>query len=334
MKKTTFGTMPCGKTVDLYTLKNDVATLAVMTRGATIVRFATYGTDIVGGFDTLQDYIEDTSHQGAIIGRVANRVANARFTMNRKVYRLPNNDNGNCLHGGDGFDHKIWDVTAVAEDRITLRYVSTDGEEGFPSRLTVSVTYVLSGATLMIDYTATPEGETPIALTNHAYFNLNGFGTNVENHLVRIYADSYTEVDEDLIPNGNRPNVRGTVFDFTEPHTIGERLSESFDGYDHNYILNGEKKDTLFGHTLALAAEVWGDRLQMSVYTDQPGVQFYIGNFLTGKPNFRDHVKKSRHGAFCLETQTEPNCINHSIGFYGAGQTYRHTTVYAVSEKS
>ena len=332
MEKKLFGTLPTGEEIYLYTLKTEEALVNIMTRGATIVNFVAYGTDIVGGFDTLETYLEDTSHQGAIIGRVANRVAKAQFEMDGKTYKLPENDHGNCLHGGDGFDHKVWDVTDYTDTSITLEYLSKDGEEGFPAELKVVVTYKLDGAKLLIDYVAFPNGKTPIALTNHAYFNLDGFGGTIEEHEAVIYADSYTEVDDNLIPNGVRPAVEGTVFDFKTAHKIGERCGTDFVGYDHNFVLAPCKSQIVFGKELGLAADVKGKKLGLKVYTDQPGIQFYIGNFLGNGPAFRGNTKQVFHGAFCLETQTEPNCINHGIGFYDDGDVYTHSTVYEAYE--
>ena len=333
MEKKYFGSLPTGEEIYLYSLKNEDALVNIMTRGATIVNFVAHGIDIVGGFDALDTYLKEGSHQGAIIGRVANRVANGQFTMDGVTYNLPKNDHGVCcLHGGDGFDHKVWTVTDYTDDSITLTYHSADGEEGFPAALDVKVTYKLEGASLLIDYEATPDGKTPIALTNHAYFNLNGLGGTIEDHVAVIYADTYTEVDGNLIPNGNRPSVVGTPFDFTTPHTIGERCGKDFIGYDHNFILSPKTKETVVGKELDLIAEVKGEKLQMNVYTDQPGVQFYIGNFLGNGPDFRNNTKQVFHGAFCLETQTEPDCINHGIGFYEKGETYTHSTVYAIKK--
>ena len=332
MEKKYFGSLPTGEEIYLYSLKNEDALVNIMTRGATIVNFKVYGTDIVGGFDKLETYLQETSHQGAIIGRVANRVANAKFEMDGQVYKLPENDHGNCLHGGDGYDHKVWTVTDYTETSITLEYHSADGEEGFPSALDVKVTYKLDGTALLIDYVALPHGKTPIALTNHAYFNLDGFGGTIEDHTAVIYADKYTEVDDNLIPNGIRPDVEGTPFDFKTPHKIGERCNDSFIGYDHNFILSPKTFENLFGKELGLIADVSGKNLNMKVYTDQPGVQFYIGNFLGDGPNFRGGVKQVFHGAFCLETQTEPDCINHGIGFYNKGDVYTHSTVYKVEK--
>ena len=335
MEKKYFGSLPTGEEIYLYTLENDDALVNIMTRGATIVNFVAYGTDIVAGFDTLETYLNESSHQGAIIGRVANRVANGQFTMDGKTYNLPKNDHGVCcLHGGDGFDHKVWNVTDYNGSSITLTYHSCDGEEGFPAALDVKVTYTLEGASLLIDYVATPDGKTPIALTDHAYFNLNGIGGTIEDHTAVIYADRYTEVDDSLIPNGEHPLVFDTPFDFTHPKTIGEGFSEGVDGYDHNFVLCPELSDEYIEingtEKLPLVAQVTNLKLTLNVYTDQEGLQFYTGNFLAGEPNFRGGVKRVKHGAFCLEAQTEPNCINHGKAFYDAGEVYKQTTVYEV----
>ena len=332
MEKKYFGQLKNGEEINVYTLDNGKCSVKIMDRGATITEFKVYGIDIVGGFDTLEQYLEDTSHQGAVIGRIANRVANAKFTMDGKVYNIPNNDHGNCLHGGDGFDHKKWKVTEYSDAKIVLEYRSFDGEEGFPGALKVTVTYSLVGTALVISYRAVPEAKTPISLTNHAYFNLDGFGGNIEEHTAIIHSDCYTEVDDNLIPNGNRPSVKGTAFDFTEPHKIGERLDKDFIGYDHNFMLKPTKFAGYAGKTVGLAAEISGKELKLNVYTDQEGIQFYIGNFLGNGPDFKGGVKQVFHGAFCLETQTEPNSVNQGKGFYDKGEVYTHTTVYQVEK--
>ncbi len=328
MKKTHFGSLADGRHVELYELRNEQLICRIMTRGATIVDLIHDSVNVIGGFDTLAAYIEDDSHQGALIGRVANRVGGASFSMDGKVYTLPKNDGDNCLHGGDGFDHRLFTVTQANDTSITLTYTSQDGEEGFPGALRVQVRYTLSGEDLIIAYEATPDAKTPIALTNHTYFNLDGLGGHIEDHEVYIDADHYTEVDDTLIPNGNRPCVAGTAFDLRAPVHIGAGLSEDFIGYDHNYILNHGQVEAIDGMTLALAARVSNGTRTLSVFTDQPCVQFYIGNFLPGTPAFRGGIPRVLHGAFCLETQTEPDCIRHGDGFYAPGEVYRHTTVY------
>lgn len=335
MKKTFFGTTPSGDGVHIYSIENESASLSVLNYGARIQSFKTYGVEIVGGFNTLHGYLEDTSHQGATIGRVANRVGNAEFTMDGVTYKLPKNNGENCLHGGVGFDYRIWELCDSGDNFLSFTYTAVDGEEGFPASLTVKVTFTLKDTTLMIDYKAIPDGKTPIALTNHSYFNLDGFGGTIEDHTAVIYADRYTEVSESLIPNGNRPDVSGTAFDFRTPHRIGERVGGDFIGYDHNFILSPKVYEDFLGEELGLAATVTNGKLKLSVFTDQPGIQFYIGNFLgseEGAPYFRESIKPIFHGAFCLEAQTEPDCISHGIGFYSQGEFYTQKTVYRVEK--
>ena len=335
MKREIFGKLKSGEEIEIVTLENEVARLEVMTRGATIVRFETFGVDIVGGYDTLADYEADTdSYQGATVGRVANRIADACFTMDGAIYMVTENDNGNCLHGGQGFSFKVWKIEDLTDDSVTLGYYSPDGEDGFPGGLDVKVTFTLREAAVYIEYIAVPDGKTPIALTNHSYFNLDGFGGLIDEHFVRIAADRYTEVDDSLIPTGERPLVLDTPFDFTHPKTLAEGFSEGVDGYDHNFILcpelSGECIEINDTERLPLVAQVTNLKLTLNVYTDQKGLQFYTGNFLAGEPKFRGGVERIKHGAFCLEAQTEPNCINHGKAFYDAGEVYKQTTVYEI----
>ena len=330
MKREFFGHTKSGEKVEIITLTNDVCELRVMTRGATIVSFKPYGVDIVGGYDDLESYETDTSYQGATVGRVANRIGDACFTMDGALYMVTDNDNGNCLHGGDGFSFKNWNIEDLTEDSVTMSYFSPDGEEGFPSAVFAKVTYTLIGSAVMIYHQVVPDGKTPIAMTNHSYFNLDGFGGLIDDHIMMINADSYTEVGKGLIPTGERPYVKDTAFDFRSPKKIGEDFGKGVDGYDHNFIVCPELCDHNEEYDLPLVASATNGKLQLNVYTDQPGVQFYTGNFLGGKPDFRGGVKRIKHGAFCLETQTEPNCINHGIGFYDLGDLYEHTTVYEV----
>ncbi len=333
MDKKYFGTLPTGEDVHIFTIKNESAELTVMDRGATIVSFKAFDSEIVGGYDSLDGYLQDTSHQGATIGRVANRIENACFKMDGAIYMLPANDGDNCLHGGIGFDYKMWTVCGFNENSIELTYTSEDGEEGFPAELKCIVKFTLRDTELIIDYDATPSSKTPIALTNHSYFNLDGFGGTVLKHNCQIFADKYTAVNDNLIPSGEHPSVKGTAFDFTEAHKIGERVGDDFIGYDHNFVLCPDSFAEYSGKKLGLAAKVWNDRLEMKVYTDQPGIQFYIANFLgDNKPLFKGGIKPIKHGAFCLEAQTEPNCINHGEGFYDAGEHYTQTTVYKIEK--
>ena len=324
--------MPDGRDALVYTLSSDECTVKVSDYGATVLSFVFDGKDIVGGFDTLDTYFTDDSHQGATIGRVANRIAGARFTMDGKEYLLPKNDGDNCLHGGIGYDFKLWDVKEYDGKRITLSYLSPDGDEGFPSELAVEVCYILSGSDLIIDYKAIPKGKTPISLTNHSYFNLDGFGADVLDHTLVLHADRYTEVGEDLIPTGEQIPVFETPFDFTSPHKIGERIAQTGGGYDHNYLLCPTKHKEYNAKKLGLAAEVSNDKIRMCVYTDQPGIQLYTGNFLGNGADFKTGIKQVKHGAFCLEAQIEPNSVNHGAGFYDKGDVYTHTTVYSVEK--
>ena len=328
-----FGKTKSGDDVEIITLENDIAELKIMTRGATIVSFKTFGVDIVGGYDKIEDYETDTgSYQGATVGRVANRIGDASFTMDGAIYMVTDNDNGNCLHGGDGFSFKLWNIEEMTKNSVTFSYFSADGEEGFPSGLLTKVKFTLRDATVIIEYEATPDGKTPIALTNHSYFNLDGFGGVIDNHIATIWADRYTKVDDKLIPTGEKTLVEGTPYNFRCPKKIGEDFGKKVDGYDHNFVLCPEISSKFEEKQVPLAASVTNGKLALNVYTDQPGVQFYTGNFLEGAPDFRGGVKKIKHGAFCLEAQTEPNCINHGIGFYDAGEVYRQITVYEVKK--
>ena len=330
MTRELFGITKNGDRVELVTLKNDLAELKIMTRGATIVSFKPYGVGIVGGYDDFSSYEVDTSYQGATVGRVANRIGNASFVMDGAIYMVTANDNGNCLHGGEGFTIKNWQIEELNENNVTMSYFSPNGEDGFPAGVFTKVTFTLEGAAVKIYYQAIPDGKTPIALTNHSYFNLDGFGGLIDDHIATINADRYTEVNEKLIPNGNRPCVKGTPFDFTSPKRIGEDFGTKVDGYDHNFIICPELCDHNEEFALPMVASITNKKLILNVYSDQPGIQFYTGNFLGGEPDFRCGTKRIKHGAFCLETQTEPNCINHGIGFYDLGDIYEHTTVYEV----
>lgn len=333
MKREIFGKTADGQIVEIVTLTNENAELRVMTRGATIVSFKPYGRDIIGGYDRLEDYEADTgSYQGATVGRVANRIGDAEFTMDGAIYMVTANDNGNCLHGGNGFSFRLWNIEETTEDSVTMSYYSPDGEEGFPGGLLTRVRFTLVCGTVIIEYEATPEAKTPIALTNHSYFNLDGFGGLIDDHVATIWANSYTDVNDSLIPNGERPMVEGTPFDFRKPKAIGRDFGKGVDGYDHNFILCPEFSKEFQSKKVPLIASVTNGELELNVYTDQPGVQFYTGNFLFGEPDFRGGAKRIKHGAFCLEAQTEPDCINHGIGFYDAGEVYRQITVYEVKK--
>lgn len=327
-----FGKLPTGEVINKYTVSNGNYSLSVISFGAITQSFNAYGRDIIGGFDTLEAYLADDSHQGGTIGRVANRVGGAEFTLDGKRYCLPKNDGNNCLHGGTGFDRRIWEVIEHSDTSITLSYTSEDGEEGFPEELQVAVTYTILECGFSISYCAIPTGKTPIALTNHSYFNLDGFGGTVDGQKIMIAADTYTEVDSELIPTGVR-SVEGTPFDLRTPSVIGDKLGGDFHGFDHNFNLNPSEYRIIDGKEIGLAATLEGSDLKMYVYTDQPAIQFYTGNFLGGGPEFKGGVKQIYHGALCLEAQTEPNCIKKGIGIYDIGEKYTQLTAYLIEKK-
>lgn len=333
--KRLFGTLPTGEDIFIYKISNGKFVAEIMEYGAAIVSLCPFGgVDVVGGFDSLEDYLEDTSNQGAIVGRVANRIANAKFEMNENVYHLPDNDNGNCLHGGIGFQHRKWRVSEHTKNSISLIYFSESGEDGFPSDLSVKVTYSIQNNAFIIDYEAMPGGDTPICLTNHAFFNLDGFGKTINEHSIQIWAKQYSETDHNLIPTGHRPFVEGTKLDLRKPEKIGEAFSEEFGGYDHNMILSPVIFKSFAFHRVGLVARASNQKISMQMYTDQPCLQFYTGNFLGRGPAFKQSIPQIRHGAFCLEAQTEPNCINHGEAIYHKGEIYRQLTVYEFLKNS
>ncbi len=328
MEKKLFGTL-YGEEIYSYKISDGKNISAeIITFGGIIKNLTAFGVSVVGGFDTLDSYIKDTSHQGGIIGRVANRIENARFAVDGIVYEVTKNNNGNCLHGGRGFDRRVWTVESYSESSITLSYVSPRNDEGFPGEITTNVTYTVIGDALMIEYSAVADEKTPISLTNHSYFNLDGFGGDIKSHYIKLYANRYTEVDERLIPVGRNPKVDGTPFDLRERVQIGKDFSEEFTGYDHNFRVEPREHELFNGKELGLIAEVDNERIKLSVYTDQLGVQFYTSNFLGGGELFSGGIAPIKHGAFCLETQCEPNCVAHGVSIYEEGEEYTHNTVY------
>ena len=322
-----FGYTPEGKEVRAYDIAAKDIEARILDRGAVVQSLKVFGVDVALGYDRAEDYATDTAHIGEIVGRVSNRVGGAKFVMNGHEYRVTANDGRNSLHGGRGFGERMWEIAELGEDRVTLKYISEDGEEGYPSRVTVFVTYTVADGALIIDYRAIPEGDTPISLTNHAYFNLNGEG-DVLGHEAVIFAERYTEVDGELIPTGVRPEVAGGYFDFRTRRKIGLDCPD-FSGYDHNFILSPTEFSDFGGERLGLAAKVFGREIVMAVYTDQPGVQFYTGNFLGVGPSLKGGQTQVKHGGFCLEAQIEPNSVKSGVGIYSRGEVYTQHTVYA-----
>ena len=290
--------------------------------------------DVVLGFESLEGYRQQGNpFMGCIVGRYANRIAKGRFTLDGKTYDLAKNNNGNSLHGGlKGFDKAVWTSRQQGDSSLVLNYTSKDGEEGYPGTLTVQVVYTLTPANeLKIDYTAETDKPTVVNLTNHSYFNLSaGKDSTILGHTLMLDADRFTAVDATLIPTGELVAVKGTAMDFTKPTKIGTDIAKVAGGYDHNWVLN--KK----GDSLSLAGTLYHEPSGrfMEVFTTQPGVQFYTGNFLNGSLTGKAGRKIVKHAGLCLETQHFPDSPNQP-GFpttvLRPGEKYHEITVYKFS---
>ena len=327
-----FGHLENGVPIYQHELKNEKATAHILTLGGILQSFTVFGTDIVAGFGTLEGYLSDDSHQCELIGRTCNRIANAQFEMDGEVFPLYANDGQNHLHGGrEGYGRRVWDVLYANDDTIALALFSPDGEEGYPGDVRVKVTYTLRDTALSITYEATTTKKTPFAMTNHAYFNLYGYGEqDILHHTLWLDADKYTEVDPYLIPTGQRPNVEGTHYDFRTPREIGAWVDADFEGYDTNFIVAGRYKKEICGMTLPHVATLSANHMALSVYSDQLGVQVYIGNMLQGKTPMKGGKPQRKHHTVCLETQPEPNSVKYGKTFLCPGETYQSTTIYEV----
>ncbi len=333
-----------GKQVYLYTLTNKAGDVVTISNyGGTITSWVSPDkngnkSSIIIGFDSLSTYRQQPPYFGALIGRYGNRIGKAQFKLGDSVYHLAANNGHNSLHGGlKGFDKIVWDATIPdsTQSSITLKYVSKDGEEGYPGNLDVTVVYTLSDDDgLKIEYTATTDKPTPINLTNHSYFNLTGSVKNtILDHSLQIDADKYTPVDSTLIPTGELKDVKGTPFDFTTAKKIGQDIASvpgEPQGYDHNFVLN--KKDSSLQKVATLTDSVSGRQLEVS--TTQPGLQFYTGNFLDGKFTNHDGNPLLIHTALCMETQHFPDSPNQPAfpsTILQPGQTYHAVTEYKLS---
>ncbi|MCX2740295.1 aldose epimerase family protein [Pontibacter anaerobius] len=343
IKKDIFGTAPDGQQVYLYTLSNrHGVTVTITNYGAIVTSFITpdrHGEmgHVVAGFDKLEGYIPNNPHFGGIVGRFANRIAQGKFTLDGQEYTLAANDAPHHLHGGNtGFDRVVWQAEELPEhNALQLSYLSPDGEEGYPGNLTATVVYTLTDADeLRIDYSATTDKATPVNLTNHSYFNLSaGKSDSIEGHIIQINASKYTPVDETFIPTCELAEVAGTMLDLREPQPIGKHLHKmTGGGYDNNYVLHHNTE------RLTKAAEVYepvSGRV-LEVYTTQPGIQFYTGNFLDGSLTGRNGNRYVKHYAFCLETQHFPDSPNQPqfpSAILRPGETYRESTIYKLSVK-
>ncbi|MEO6948622.1 MAG: aldose epimerase family protein [Ginsengibacter sp.] len=332
-----------GKQTGLYFLKNHSGMQVAMTNyGARIVSLLVPSPggeliDVVLGFDSIDQYLNSTQpYFGATIGRYGNRIADGQFTLDGKVYNLLKNNGPNSLHGGKkGFQDVVWDAKLIGDSTLELSYLSEDMEEGFPGNLRVKVTFLLTEDNqLKIDYEATTDKKTVLNLTNHAFFNLDGERnwTTIHNHLLTINADRYLPVNSDMIPTGEIASVTDTPFDFRTPVSIGKYIDAVHDqikngnGYDHTFVLNGSK------NSLKLAATVRGERgVIMEVFTQEPGVQFYSGNFLQSKNILRGGDQDNFRIAFCLETQhfpDSPNQPDFPTTVLEPGEIYRTSSIY------
>lgn len=341
LEQSVFGTLDDGREAYLYTLVNSHGTEVRITNYGGIVTSIRVPDregnmeNVVLGFDHLTDYLGNDPYFGAIIGRYGNRIADAQFTLDGKEYELAANDGNNHLHGGEaGFDKLLWDAEMQDDHSLKLTYLSEDGEEGYPGNLQVSVIYTLTNQNeLKIGYEATTDKATPVNLTNHSYFNLTGDpSTTVRDHELVLHAGRYTPVNDELIPTGEIATVLGTPFDFTEPYKIGARIDQVEGGYDHNFVLDRSSD------SLQLAATLYEPESgrEMNVYTTEPGIQFYSGNFLDGSFQGPDGTPFVKHGGLCLETQHYPNSPNESrfpSTILRPGETYSTVTIYQFSTR-
>lgn len=340
--RSNFGKLPDGRAVELYTLSNAKGMKAgIMTYGAAVVSLTAPDrtgkfADIVLGMDNLDGYVKGVPYFGAIVGRYGNRIAKGQFSLDGKSYTLAKNNGENALHGGlKGFDKQVW-TAREANGGVEFTYVSKDGEEGYPGTLTAKVLYTLTpNNELRIEYTATTDKPTVANLTNHTYFNLAGEG-DILQHQVTISADRFTPVDKGLIPTGELKPVKGTPFDFTKAAAIGARIDQKDEqlgfggGYDHNWVLNGSG--------MKKAAEVYEPKTGrvMEVMTEEPGLQFYTGNFLDGTIKGKGGRVYQKRAAFCMETQHYPDSPNKPAfptTRLNPGQTYHTVTVYRFSAR-
>jgi len=338
--------MPDGKEVRLYSItnKNSVA-LQVITYGATLQALYTPDrngmlNDITTGFDSLYGHINFSANQGKTIGRYANRIAHGRFTLNGKEYQLNQNERGiTSLHSDGEFSCVVWDVDETGDNFIQLSFTSPEGTSGFEGNLTAKVKYTLTDDNkIVIDYSAVCDTDTVINFTNHTYFNLTGSAvTDVLGHVLQMNTPFFTPTDADSIPTGEKRSVKGTAFDFTEPHTIGERIHNDdiqltqCGGYDHNFCIEAVDGEA----DVSVYEPVSGRTLK--VYTDLPGVQLYTGNFLDGTVIGKGGMPLIKHAGFCLETQFYPDTPNQPTFpqcTFKAGEEFKSTTVFEVGLKA
>jgi aldose 1-epimerase len=344
--KRSFGELPDKMPVDLYTLRNNNGMeVGISTYGGLVIfikvpdKNGKFG-DVVLGYDNLNGYLKDSPYFGALIGRYGNRIAKGKFTLDGQAYTLATNNGPNALHGGlKGFDKVMWEAKILVSSggpSLELKYVSKDGEEGYPGTLSVTAVYTLTeNNELKLQYTATTDKDTVLNLTQHSYFNLSGKGTILDD-IEMIPADKFTPVDSTLIPTGELKPVEGTPFDFRTPTAIGARIKQDDEqlkfggGYDHNWVINKPMGQ------LGLMAQVYDPNSGrvLEVLSTDPGLQFYTGNFLDGKITGKNGFKYEFRDAFCMEPQHYPDSPNHPefpTVVLKPGDVYKNTIIYKFS---
>ena len=347
----TFGTLPDGQTVEAIVLTNgNGMRVRILAYGALVQELTVPGrdgpADVVLGYDGMEGYLKASNYFGASVGRYANRIGAGRFSLGNRTYQLAANDGPNALHGGvQGFDKHLWTIADTAADAdgasVTLTYLSPDGEEGYPGALSVSATYRLTETNeLSIEYRATTDAPTIVNLTNHSYFNLAGAsaGVSILDQVLTIPADAYTPVDATLIPTGEFRPVAGTAFDFRSPIRIGDRIRDGGDeqlrvgrGYDHNWVVSRRPVE---GLQLLARMEDPASRRVMEIYSNQPGIQFYSGNFLDGTVTGKGGTIYRMGDGLCLEPQIFPDTPNKpdfGTAELRPGEVYENRIVYRFS---
>lgn len=339
-----FDTVINGENVSLYTLSNGDMEVCITNYGGRIVSLMVPDRDgslrdVVLGHDNIRDYINIDGNFGAIIGRYGNRINQGRFMIDSMEYQLPQNNYGHCLHGGQkGFHHSVWNASQTSDSTLVLNLHSPDGDAGFPGNLDVVVTYSLtSNNSLEIDYKATTDKPTIVNLTNHSYFNLSGDPMcSILDEIVTIQASSYIPIDSTFIPIGNLVKINGTPFDYSTGRTIADTLGDETEeqlrnghGIDHNFVLDND------GSAIATVHDPYSG-IVMSIITDQPGIQFYTGNFLDGTIRGKKGFYYAKRSALCLETQHYPDSPNHKewpSTLLNPNERYHTKTIYSFSAK-
>ncbi|KAL7890051.1 hypothetical protein AOLI_G00023090 [Acnodon oligacanthus] len=327
------------RSVEKWTLRSQSVSVEIISLGAVITSISTLdrsgrAADIALGFDDLESYLTNPRYFGAVVGRVANRIAKGQFVIKGKVYKLAINNGPNALHGGlKGFNKYVWTCEAV-DNGVRLSHTSADGDEGYPGNLKVSVTYTLEENILTVQYFAQTDQTTPVNLTNHSYFNLAGQGTpDIYDHEVTISAEAYLPVDDTMIPTGEIRPVENSLFDLRKPVLLGPRLRElPGPGFDHNFCLWVPGQPKLERKCARVVHPGTGRVLEVS--TTQPGVQFYTSNFLDGSLGGKGGTSYPKHSAFCLETQNWPDAVNQPQfpeALLRPGEEYMHTTRFTFS---